>query len=140
MEWPLYFRDELVIGNVKKNIGICTLWMKKEIVKKLLSTNLYSVIGNLYTTYGLNYLVRNILANPRIRYIILLGPDLTGSGEALIKLIQHGVEEDGKIKGTKIYIDRNISLRLLEIFRRNVKVVDMRGKNVHSKGLMSLKV
>jgi len=61
-------------------------------------------------------------------------------GEALIKLIQHGVEEDGKIKGTKIYIDRNISLRLLEIFRRNVKVVDMRGKNVHSKSLMSLKV
>lgn len=96
--------------------------------QKLLPRSLYSVIGNLYTTYGLNYLIRNVLANPRIRYIILLGPDLTGSGEALIKLIQHGVEEDGKIKGTKIYIDRNISLRLLEIFRRNVKVVDMRGK------------
>ena len=54
--------------------------------QKLLPRSLYSVIGNLYTTYGLNYLIRNVLANPRIRYIILPGPDLTGSGGGIDKV------------------------------------------------------
>ena len=78
--WPLYYRDELIVGNPKSNVAICTLWTKKELFLDLPKEE-FTVIGNLRTTYGINPLIKNILANPRIRYIVVCGEDLMKTGE-----------------------------------------------------------
>jgi thymidylate synthase len=73
-------------------------------------------------------MIKNILANPRIRYIILCGSDLMGSGKAFISFMKNGIDENGKIIGASGYIDLNIDAKLIEKFREKVKVINMCGR------------
>jgi len=54
-------------------------------------------------------MLRNILANPAIRYLILCGVDRQGSGDALLKFFNNGVQPDsgkgGELEGFKILGD-----------------------------------
>ena len=88
--WPLYFRDNLTFGDLDHPVAICSLWMKQARLAESLSPDSFSILGNLYSKDGLNYLLRNVLAHPTIRAIILCGPDLTQSGAALVALMRDG--------------------------------------------------
>lgn len=126
MGWPIFFKDELKLGDTDNNIGICTLWTRKGIIYNKLKDNSYAVCGNLYTIQGINSMIKNVLAKPNIRYIILCGKDLMGSGRGLLKLIENGVDENRKIIGSSGFIDSSIDLDLLERFRKGVEVIDLR--------------
>ncbi len=128
MEWPIFFKDSLLVGSPESNVGICILWMKKEALEKRIPKRLYHVMGNLYTTQGINPMVKNILSNPKIRHIVVCGPDLTKSGDAMLNFMKGGMDSDRKIIGSSGYIDSDITDELLESFRRNVEVIDARGK------------
>ncbi len=120
MHWPIFYADVLKSGNPASHVGICTLWTEQEKIVNSIDKSKYCVAGNLYSSYGVNAMIKNIFANPKIRYVILCGADLSGSGNALIRVMS------GDMEG--IRIDSNITPELLEKFRTNVKVVDMRGK------------
>lgn len=134
-DWPLYFKDRLIISNLSSNVGVATLWMPKENVASVIGEDNFAVCGQLYTKRGINPLLRNCLANPNIRYIVVCGVDRQGSGEALIKFFKNGVEpesgSDGDVKGWKIIgddealIDKEIPLQALENVRKNVQVIDL---------------
>jgi len=135
MDWPIFYKDDLKIGSPNSSVGICTLWTKKEIIHNQIPESKYLVCGNLYTIQGINPLLKNILAKPNIRYIVLCGADLMKSGDALINFINSGIDEHRKIKGSSGYIDSNIPLELVEKLRSSVAILDMRGneKNVLKK-------
>jgi thymidylate synthase len=126
-EWPLYFRENLSLGDPKSNVGICTLWTKREKVRSKIGDDRYRVLGNLYSSDGINYLLRNVLANPAIRYILLCGMDVTGSGDALISLFREGLAGDRRIKGTEALIDENLDASAVELVREGVRLIDLRG-------------
>ncbi|HHT9153877.1 MAG TPA: hypothetical protein ACFYEM_10185, partial [Candidatus Hypogeohydataceae bacterium YC40] len=126
MDWPIYFKDNLIIGNLESKVAVCTLWKKKEIIKE--RTKDFSVIGNLYSKEGINYILRNLLANPKIRYVILTGPDLSGSGKTFLDLIKYGVNKQHCIKRNGFQLQKEIDLEAIEAFRKHVKVVDLIGK------------
>jgi len=123
-DWPVYYRERLWLGNIDKGyIGIATLWTPKEKVTKFIDEKLkekIAVIGQLYTKRGVEYIFRNIWANPKIRYLIITGADATGSGEALSKLSFSLVKNLG--------IMTAIPERLVNFFVKNIKIIDMRGK------------
>ncbi len=146
MNWPLYKSEILLIGNPLSQVGILTLFTQKEQVAKHLSKDDYALLGQLYNpSQGLSILLRNCLANKNLRYLIVIGQDLSGSGEALLKLSQDGVEElwennqvqnnpaQGCLTGyliknlaEKRIIEKEISLKAIELFRKNVQVLDYR--------------
>jgi len=127
MEWPVFCRESLKLGGGR--VGICTLWTKKEIIHNALPDDSYAVCGSLYTVQGINPMIKNILAKPDIRRVIVCGADLMKSGEALINFSKNGVEgQERKIIGSPGYVDSNVPMEALEKFRSSVKVVDMRGK------------
>lgn len=128
MEWPIFYRDNLIIGNSESSVGICTLWTRKEIINQKLPDDKYCVCGNLYTIQGINPMIKNILAKPQIRYIVLCGADLMKSGEALLNLMEKGMDKDRRIAGSSGYIDTNIPEELIEKFQKHVEVIDMRNK------------
>ncbi|MBW2972825.1 thymidylate synthase [Candidatus Woesearchaeota archaeon] len=117
MNWPLYFEHNLIVGNPDSNVGVCTLWSEKEQLVERLPKELYAILGNLYSTKGMAYLVRNTLANPKIRYIVIFGKDLAESGEQFINFVNG---ED---------IDLGIEKKHLDIFRKQVDVIDLRNKS-----------
>jgi len=135
-DWPKYFKDRLILENPNSTIGVITLWMPKEDVAENLESGTYSVCGQLYTKQGINYILRNILANPKIQDLIMCGADRQESGEALKKFFEKGFEKDPnsggnlkawKIKGDeKAFIHSQIPLDYLEKIRKNVKLYDLR--------------
>lgn len=129
-KWPVFYKGILLEGNLESSIGICTLWTEREIVEKIIADkSLYSVIGNLYSAQGINAMIRNIMANPKIRTIVIWGAELALSGHALKQFIENGVDEDRKIIGGRGEIEKEIVDEEVEEFRKNIEIVDLRGKS-----------
>ncbi|KAF7691468.1 hypothetical protein CDIK_2592 [Cucumispora dikerogammari] len=91
--WPQEYSKKILIGDIQSNIGIATLWSTKEPVGIHLDSSMYCVIANFYDKYNaIEPMIRNCLSNPYIRYIIVLGSDLSGSLNVLRSFFYEGVE------------------------------------------------
>ncbi|MDP3742259.1 MAG: hypothetical protein Q8R15_03025, partial [Candidatus Micrarchaeota archaeon] len=86
--------EQLLYGRSDKGIGVCVLWTRKELVATKVSNENYTVIGQLYSCHQvINSLILNCLANKSLRYLVLTGVDLSGSGKTLANLFAEGVSE-----------------------------------------------
>ena len=129
MKWPQEFGEKLEIGDLDSNLGIAVLWSYKEIVSRNLDKKDYAVLGNYYDRKnGLEPLIRNCLANPNIRYIILFGNDKAQSKDVLRNFFEEGFDEKGFVVGTDTKIPRGIPFEDLEKLRKNVKLFDVTEK------------
>jgi len=115
-DWPVFSKKELVTGNLNADIGVCTLWSPRDIFAKRYLEGLMdkiAVVGNLYSVYGLGILIRNYLANPHMRYLIVTGTKLGNSREAVSML-----QTDSPL-ASKMFLEPSH----IERFLRQVKVV-----------------
>ncbi|MGC8542471.1 MAG: DUF4346 domain-containing protein [Vulcanisaeta sp.] len=105
--------------NDRSNIAVATLWSSVGQVKRVLgdALNMVSVIGNLYTIVGINYMLSTLARMNRIDTLIILGVDYNGVGDYVIKFFQ-----DGSLP--KLLIDRDVA----EVLRATIKVVDLRSQ------------
>lgn len=106
LEFKLLFPAKIHIINKHGDIGIVTLWSRPELMIKWLNENNISqhriaVIANLYGN-GLPVMLRNLLYNPQINYLLILGQNLSGSKEELINFFDYGIEETEYL-GTKAH-------------------------------------
>ncbi|VVB77018.1 Putative thymidylate synthase [uncultured archaeon] len=124
--WPLFFAEQLAIGDERNPVSIVTLWSRKDSVTERVDKASYSVVGNLYTADGVSYMIRNILANPYTRHIILFGADMMKTGDVLTCLMEKGIDEDNRIRSTNAFVHGAIGKDNVELFRRNVTVHDLR--------------
>lgn len=129
--WPLLYSQVLKVKDTKNPVGVVTMWTERNVVEKLLERQNYCAIGNLYSAAGISPMIRNIYANPTIRYIILWGADLSSSGQSLISFMENGIDKNHKIIGDqkKGEIEKEISVKYLDLFRKNVKVINLRGRS-----------
>jgi thymidylate synthase len=72
-------------------------------------------------------MLRNILAKPSIRYLVLTGTSLTDSEEAMLDFFKHGVDQDWKIITNGAQIDVDLPLPALNDVRKGVELIDLRG-------------
>lgn len=128
MEFPKYQVKDLIVGNLESNVGVVTLWTEKTEVAKHLDKKNYCVIGQLYSVEGVNYLIRNCLANKNIRYIVMLGEDISGTGDVLELLFDGVVVGEHRIGNTDIYLDEEIQEDAIFNFLENVQLLDYRNK------------
>lgn len=135
--WPIYKDTMLTIGNSKSQVAVCALWTKKEMVAEKLDLEKVAVIGNLYSPKkGIGFLIRNILANPNIRHLVVCGLDRSNSGQVLIDLSVNGFKKIEDKENDRTYwqvisdienrIDIEIEKEALEIFCKGVKIIDLR--------------
>lgn len=116
--------------------ALITGWTIKEVVCKHLDKSDYAVVGQLYSpTRGISLLVRNLLANPHVRYLVVL--DATkedknaGGCQCLVDFFCFGVQEGISDAGRKSwvicssvpgYIDIDIDIDTLNKLRNSVEV------------------
>ncbi|MGN7614150.1 thymidylate synthase [Magnetococcales bacterium HHB-1] len=115
----LHYPDRLQVVNRYGDVGVVTLWSRLDRVAEKLRSwigqnfehSRIAVIGNLYGN-GLPHLLRNLLWNPQIRYLLVLGKDLSGSRRALDCFFRSGLAKSTHlgevvflIKGTDHIID-----------------------------------
>lgn len=126
-EWPILYKDILRVKDPGHHLGVCCLWTQRDVVQSLLKNVDYCVIGNLYSAQGINAMIRNIMANPNIRTIVIWGSEMSLSGHSLLQFMSKGVDKKRRVIGGRGEIEREIPDEVLELFRKKVKVVDMRG-------------
>lgn len=117
-------------------IIIVTGWTLRETVERQLSRSQYAAIGNLYSpTRGISVLIRNLLANPQARHLIVLNATKedknAGGCQCLLDFFQNGVRrgvsntgKDTWIINSPIvgYIDIEIPEEHLYQLRRSLSV------------------
>lgn len=120
--WPIYYKERLWCGGKDGFVGLVTLWTPKEFFYEKIPKNLYqkvAAIGQLYSKRGIEFIFKNIYANPKIRYLIVTGSDLSDSGNYIYNFPKYAQEILPDTK--KSYIDK---------FLKHISIIDMRGKTV----------
>lgn len=91
-----------------------------------------ALAGTLQTeNIGIEKIICNVTANPNIRYLILCGNEVEGhnTGDAIIDLMENGINERRTIMGTKArtaYLF-NIPLEAVERFRKQIILLNLLG-------------
>jgi tetrahydromethanopterin S-methyltransferase subunit A len=94
-----------------------------------------AIIGTLRTeNLGIERIIRNTLANPHIRFLVLCGKDTTQAighlpGQSLVSLLAGGVDERGRIigaRGKRPFL-KNVRRDQVDVFRRQVELVELIG-------------
>lgn len=124
--WPVEYADQLIVGNPTSNVAVCCFWSSKDRLKRMLDPEHYVAIGNLYSRAGINSMLRNVLAKPSIRYLILTGKSLTDSDEALNDFFRQGVDDEWRIIGNGGQIDSDLPGEVLDDIRKGVELIDLR--------------
>ena len=73
-----YYKDKLWLNEEDESgfIAITTFWTQKEnVVKMITDKSKIAIVGNLYTYEGMEFICRNLLANPKIKYLVFTGND-----------------------------------------------------------------
>ena len=121
MNQPLYFKEKLTIGNLDSPVGICTLWTPKEKILKQINRQSFCFGGQLYSARGINFIVRNLLAKPAVRYLVVCGCDLSDSGKSLVDFFAGKDLAEG-------VVDVEIPREALEELRKSVSLIDLSGE------------
>src|SRR3989304_5890851 len=127
-KWPILYENIIRVGDPDQSIGVVTLWTERDVIKDSLEKKDYAAIGNLYSPAGINPMMRNVLANPRLRHLIMWGADMSGSGSSLRNFFEKGIDGNYKIVDAPGQIETEIPKEAVESFRSNVELIDMRGK------------
>ena len=130
---PLYKPNQLIYGTGQT--AVVTGWTVKGAIAKQLQSHEYAVIGQLYSpTRGISLLIRNILANPHVRFLVVLNATKedrnAGGCECLLDFFRNGFAEGVSDTGRRCwiirsgipgYIDIEIDANVLEQLRQAVE-------------------
>lgn len=106
-----------------------------------------AICGSITTeNLGVEHVVKNIIANPFIRHLVLFGKDVSGHlpGNALLKLSENGVEK-ARILGARggRPILKNLLTHEVEHFKKQVTIhnlMDQKDETLLEKQMMMLKI
>lgn len=120
--WPI-LSGKYEIGNKESNVAIVTISSRFNFPK-----DLFTLCGEMRTeNLGIERVIINTISNCNIRYIVVCGKESKGhfAGQSLIAIHENGIDENGRIVGSKgaIPFIENIPKDLVERFRKQIKKV-----------------
>ena len=130
---PLHKPNQLIYGTGQT--AVVTGWTVKGAIAKKLQPHEYGVIGQLYSpTRGISLLIRNLLANPHVRFLVVLNATKedqnAGGCKCLLDFFRNGFEEGSSDTGRRCwvicspipgYIDFEIDADALQQLRQAVE-------------------
>jgi thymidylate synthase len=138
---PVYKPNQLICG--AGQVAIITGWTVKNFVAKYLDPSEYAVVGQLYSpTRGISFLVRNLLLNPQVRFLVVLNAtreDANAGGcQCLLDFFAHGCQRGVSDTGKECwvissavtgFIDQEISFAALETLRKSITCQEVKTVN-----------
>lgn len=134
-DWPPLPGDYFVL-RYQAPVAVCTLNSSETTaeLRDLAPTGL-SIVGTMHTeNLGIERIIRNVNANPNLRFLIICGRDTEQRighlpGQSLVSLFANGIDERLRIIGAqgKRPVLKNVTADEIGAFRRNVELVDLRG-------------
>lgn len=130
VDWPPS-PGHFALGNFDSAVAVCTL-SSTALIDQL--DPAYSAItGSIQTAnLGLEKMIRNVVSNPRLRYLVLCGKEspIFRVGEALLMLQANGLDEQGHIVGATGSTAEltNLPPETVETFRQQIELVNLIGE------------
>jgi len=129
--WPVV-PGAYVVGDRAGSVAVCTL-TSAALASEVAALQGVAIAGRLYTcNLGIEKIVTNVVANERIRALLLCGKDspLFQPAQALRALVEGGFDAERRINGAAGYLPvlSGIDAHTIERFRRQVTLVDRTGK------------
>lgn len=134
--WPPLPGDYRVL-QFHAPVAVCTL-NSDELVGHLASMHPpgLAIVGTLHTeNLGIEHLIRNLLPNPNVRFLVVCGEDTRKAvghlpGQSLLSLMKHGIDDQGRIlqASGKRPILKNVSVDQIEAFRLRFEVINLLGE------------
>lgn len=130
MDWPPS-PGRFVLGDANSAVAVCTLSSTALIDQ--LSPRRVAIIGRIYTpNLGVEKMIRNVVSNPRLRYLVLCGKEspVFKVGEALLMLAANGLDEQGRIIGASGAMAEltNLPPEAVEMFRQQIELINHIGE------------
>jgi len=121
-KWPI-LSGKYEIGNKNANVVIVSISSRFNFPK-----DMFAICGEMRTeNLGIERVIINTVSNCNIRYIVVCGKESKGhfAGQSLIAIHENGIDENGKIIGSKgaIPFIENIPKDAVERFRKQIKKV-----------------
>ena len=130
--WPPHPGD-YVLGNPEGSVAICTL-SNRDLPVRLIAARepAVAIAGRCDTeNIGIEKIVLNLLANPRIRWLVICGAEAKGhrAGQALLRLKERGVDADMRVLESASWrpILKNLTLLDVAQFRQQIEEVNLIG-------------
>jgi thymidylate synthase len=135
---PRYKPNQLILGSGQT--AIVAGWTVKSAISKKLNSSQFAVIGQLYSpTRGINFLIRNLLYNPHVRYLVILNATKedrnAGAAKCLVDFFRSGYSmgksDTGRdcwvIKSSVVgYVDSDIPAESLDLLRNSISCEEAR--------------
>jgi tetrahydromethanopterin S-methyltransferase subunit A len=134
--WPP-LPGEYYVLRYQPPVAVCTLNSSNLAVELLnLSPRGLSIVGTMHTeNLGIERLIRNVGANPNIRFLVLCGQDTHQPighlpGQSLVSLFANGLDSRSRIIGAqgKRPVLKNVSAEDVASFRLTVELIDLIGE------------
>lgn len=120
-----------VVGDPGGPVAVCTL-TSNELMAPCARVPGVAIAGRVYTVnLGIEKIVRNVTANPRIRFLLLCGREspVFHPGQGLRALLDAGITAERRIVGALGHLPvlDHLPAGQIEAFRRQVELVDRTG-------------
>lgn len=130
--WPPVV-GEYFVGKKSASVAVSTLasvHLAEDLARR--QPHGLAIVGKTETeNIGIDKVIKNIITNPSIQYLLIVGNDPSGheSGKTLLCLSQSGVDAERHVIGApgKRPVLRNVSKVEIETFRKQVQVINMIG-------------
>ncbi len=136
--WPPY-PGEYIVGNPAGSVAICTL-SNRELPQELIAAvgPDLAIAGRCDTeNIGIEKVVLNLLANSRIRWLLLCGVDAPGhrAADAFLRLKERGVDANMRVLESASWrpVLKNLTLFDVARFREQIELVNLIGVTAVSK-------
>ncbi len=128
--WPVV-AGQYVVGRTDSSVAVCTLG-SLDLMRKIGRRDEIAIVGKTFTeNLGIEKMIRNIVTNPSIRFLLLCGKESPHRvGQSLIVLKANGVDAEGRIiesKG-KLPVLKNVAREEIDQFRQQIEIVDLIGE------------
>ncbi len=131
-QWPSVAGEYLVLDR-QGHIAVSTLGsdsLSGELAQR--HPHGLAIVGKTETeNIGIDKIIKNIVTNRAIQYLVVAGNDPAGhrSGQTLVALAKNGADENGRVIGSpgKRPVLRNVSQAEIEAFRGQVQLIDLIG-------------
>lgn len=134
--WPPLPGDYSVLRYTAP-VAVCSL-NSEPLVKELADRRPegLAIVGTMHTeNLGIERVIKNTVANPNIRFLLLCGEDTRQAvghlpGQSLESLFRNGLDENGRIIGARGRrpVLKNVSRKEVEAFTQQVELVPMIGE------------
>ncbi len=127
--WQSEFLPKLAMANAAgSNVAVCSLLSKPETILTHLDPDRIGFVAPLRTRSDLDWLLRTLGLHPNIRHLVLCGDDQRSTGESLIALWNGGLDDRGRLPGSRGTLSPDLDGEVVNALRSYVQVWDWRAR------------